>query len=147
MKYFFCLCFFLFFISCSTNTKHENPNWLKGKWIRVNNEKNKSTYEFWENNFSGLGFTLREKDTVFTEKMSIINNKGKMYFVVTGLDQKPTFFEFTHQSKNSFIAENSNNPFPKKIKYSLEKDTLKAVIANNQFDEFSVDFSYVKIKK
>ena len=144
MRYFFLLSSFLILISCNSKKNYHNPKWLIGKWVRTNNEVPKITYEFWNTNFTGLGFTLQEKDTVFAEKMSIFKNKDQMYLQVTGIDQKPTFFNFVKQSENSFTAENKQNQFPQKIEYRIEKDTLKAIISN---DEFSVDFKFVKLKK
>ena len=138
------LCAFLFFISCSSEKKNKKPDWLQGKWIRTNNEEHKTTYEFWDADFNGLGFTLQDRDTVFVEKMNILSNEGKMYLQVIGMGEIPTLFTFTKQNENSFVAENKQNQFPKKIKYFVEKDTLKAVISN---DDFSVDFKFSKLKK
>lgn len=143
MRYFFLIFSFLFLTSCNSEKKHQKPNWLLGKWIRSSNDENKATYEFWNDDFTGIGFTLKEKDTTFVEQMSIFKNKEDLYLQVTGIDQKPTFFKFIKQSENTFTVENNNNQFPKKIKYSFEKDTLKAVISN---EEFSVDFKFVKLK-
>lgn len=136
---FFCL---LFFVSCNKEIKHEKPNWLLGKWVRTNNDSAKITYEFWNNEFNGLGFTLHKKDTVFVEKMSFISNEGSMYLQVMGVGESPTYFAFTSQTNSSFTVENDRNEFPKKIKYHMKNDTLKAVISNA---DFSVDFSFVKM--
>ena len=136
---FFC---FLFFISCKKEIKFEKPTWLLGKWIRTNNDSIKTTYEFWDQNFSGLGFTLQNKDTVFIEKMNIISNKGLLYLSVIGIGETPTYFAFTEQTTTSFTVENDRNEFPKKIKYYKDNDTLKAVISNK---DFSVDFNFIKM--
>jgi len=138
------LCSLLLFISCSSDKSFKKPEWLIGKWKRMNNDEGKTTYEFWDDNFTGLGFTLQEKDTTFVEKMSIVTNGDNMYLQVIGMGGNPTLFAFTKQTKTSFIAENNQNQFPKKIEYFMEKDTLKAMISN---DEFSIDFSFIKVKE
>lgn len=133
----------ILFSSCSSDKNFKKPTWLLGKWVRTNNEAKKTTYEFWNDNFTGIGFTLQEKDTTFIEKMSVFSNKEHLYFQVTGIGEQPTFFTFTQQTKNSFTVEKPQNQFPKKIKYSIENDTLKAVISNN---EFAIDFKFVKLQ-
>ena len=144
MRYIFFLCVILFLSSCTSEKNFKKPDWLVGKWVRTNNEANKKTYEYWNANHTGLGFTLQEQDTVFVERMSIVANKNDTYLQVVGIGEMPTLFEFTDQDENSFIVENNQNQFPKKITYFNEKDTLKAVISN---DEFAVDFSFVKLKE
>lgn len=143
MRYILVIFSFFILTSCNSNKKHQKPQWLVGKWIRTNNKETNKTYEAWNSNFKGLGFTLLEKDTTFVENMRIISNKENLYLQITGIGETPTFFAFTQQSDNSFTVENNKNQFPKKIKYTLEKDTLKTVISNN---DFSVDFKFVKVK-
>lgn len=144
MRYLIFICSLLFITSCSTNNTFKKPTWLVGKWIRVNEEDNNKTYEFWNDDFTGLGFTLQESDTTFVEKMSFIANNTNLYLKVTGLGEDTTLFAFTKQSDNSFTVENNSNQFPKKIEYRLNGSVLEAVISN---EEFSVDFTFVKIKE
>ena len=144
MKYIFLICSLLILTSCNTNKNYKKPDWLVGKWVRTNNHKTNKTYEYWKPNFTGLGYTLQEKDTSFVEIMDIISNKGKLYLQIKGMERIPTLFEFTKQSENTFTVENEKVPFPKKIKYTLTKDTLTTVISN---DEFSTDFKFVKHKE
>ncbi|WP_299009051.1 hypothetical protein [uncultured Tenacibaculum sp.] len=61
----FFTCTLLF--SCLQEKKIKKPTWLFGKWKRIYNEAKKRTYEFWENDFSGIGFSLQKNDTVFKE--------------------------------------------------------------------------------
>ncbi len=130
-----------FLFSCEKESKI--PDFLIGTWERINDESNKKTYEIWKKDFSGLGFTLRDKDTVFKEKLNIVTKKNNQYLKVTGVNQQPTFFVITTLTENSFTCENSQNEFPKKISYWLENETLNAKVAN---DDFAIDFVFKKIE-
>ncbi len=125
--------------SCKKESK--TPDFLIGNWERINDESNKKNYEIWKKDFSGLGFTLRDKDTVFKEKLNIITKKNNRYLKVTGVNQQPTYFKITTLTKNSLICENSQNEFPKKISYWLENEKLNAKVAN---DDFAIDFVFKK---
>lgn len=134
-------CCFIFF-NCDNTSKTKKPAWLHGNWIRINDKPDKITYEFWKDDFSGIGFTLKEKDTVFKETLNIITKNDSLYLQVTGVNEKPTLFKFTQQTDSSFTAENKLNKFPKMITYWKENNFLKAKVAN---DEFSVDFIFKKM--
>ncbi|WP_075344573.1 DUF6265 family protein [Tenacibaculum agarivorans] len=121
----------------------QNPKFLIGKWKRVNDEPSKSTYEFWNENYSGLGFTLQNKDTVFREDLSIVSINGVKQFQVTGVNENPTLFKITELSNTSFTCENPDNDFPKKITYWLEEEKLHAKVAN---DEFAIDFEFERME-
>ncbi|AZJ36629.1 DUF6265 family protein [Tenacibaculum singaporense] len=133
---------FLLF-SCQNTAEIKKPTWLIGKWKRTNNQPDKLTYEFWSNDFSGIGFTLKEKDTVFKEVLHIITKNNSLFLQVTGVNEAPTLFVFTQQTDTSFTAENKLNEFPKVIQYWKENNQLKAKVAN---DEFSIDFVFDKIE-
>lgn len=136
---------FLLIISCETKNKNTSKlNWLEGKWERINNKPNKQTFEFWSKDLIGLGFTLQKKDTVFKEKMHIVNLKDTLYLKVEGVNKQPTFFKFTNQTDSSFVCKNPKNDFPKKIKYYLEYNYLKAEVSN---DNVSLDFVFKRIKQ
>ncbi|WP_428740866.1 hypothetical protein [Tenacibaculum sp.] len=129
--------------SCQNATEIKKPTWLFGKWKRINNRPDKFTYEFWNDDFSGIGFTLKEKDTVFKEVLHIITKNDSLFLQVTGVNENPTLFAFTQQTDTSFTAENKQNEFPKTIRYWKENNQLKATVAN---DEFSIDFVFKKTK-
>ena len=141
--------FFLLFISglllfsCQNTVEIKKPTWLFGKWKRINNQADKLTYEFWSEDFSGIGFTLKEKDTVFKEVLHIITKNDSLFLQITGVNENPTLFAFTQQTDTSFTAENQLNEFPKTIQYWKENNQLKAKVSN---DEFSIDFVFEKMK-
>ena len=76
MKRFLLLFTLLLFLGCNSSTKLLKPSFLEGHWIRVNNKPGKKTYEIWKDDFTGIGFTLKEKDTVFKEILSMLNTRG-----------------------------------------------------------------------
>lgn len=115
---------------------------MQGKWIRLNDKPEKTTYEIWKNT-NGLGYTLQKKDTVFKEIMNIVRIKDTLFLKVEGVNENPTLFKFTKQTDTSFVCENLKNKFPKKIYYYLEKKQLKAEVSN---DDFKIDFVFEKVK-
>ena len=58
--------------SCQTKYKANKLDFLIGNWERINDKKGQKTYEIWNTNFTGLGITLKNKDTVFKEILSIV---------------------------------------------------------------------------
>ena len=155
MKNILILLFFFGLISCNQNSTNSSPkeissnpnlDWILGDWQRTNDKEGKQNFENWEKisdqEYIGLGLTLQGKDTVFKENMRLIPIEGIWNLEVTGVNEKPTLFYFTNQSKNSFVCENPNNEFPKKIEYYLEDKKLKAKISA---DEMEVSFDFEKI--
>ncbi len=144
MKQFYILVCLFFLLGCNQKPTIEKPTFLFGKWERINSKPNKVTYEFWDHDFKGIGFTLKGKDTTFKEILSIVSIQDTLFYKVVGVNPKPTLFKFTSQTKTSFICENPKNEFPKKIEYKLENDTLKARVSN---PDFGIDFLFVKNNK
>ncbi len=138
------MCCLLSIFSCKNYTKKsQKPNFLIGDWIRTNNKKESSTYEFWKKDFIGLGFTLKSKDTTFKEILSIVEVNDTLFLKVEGVNENPTFFKFTSQTDTSFVCENSKNEFPKKITYYTENKFLKAEVSS---DDYKINFVFKKIK-
>ncbi|MEO9571415.1 MAG: hypothetical protein ABJH82_08725 [Polaribacter sp.] len=134
MKLLLFTCCLLLIISCADKkTEIKKPIFLIGNWIRVNDKKGSSTFEKWNSELKGIGYTLKEKDTTFKEILSIINIKDTLTLKVENVNKTPTYFKFTKQTDTSFICENLQNKFPKKIKYYLENDLLKAIVSANKF--------------
>ena len=127
--------------SCNKVKKPQQPTWLIGKWERINEKPNKRTFDFWNKDLTGKGFTLRENDTVFKESMSIITINNTLHLKVKGVNETPTLFKFTQQTDTSFVAENPTHDFPTKIKYWIENKQLKAHVSNK---EFGIDFLFKK---
>jgi hypothetical protein len=144
MKYLLTISCFLLLISCdSKKVKLKKPSFLLGEWNRINDTDSLKTYETWQNNFSGIGLTLKGKDTTFFEKMTILEKNNFLFLEISGVNETPTRFTFTSQTDTSFVCENPKNKFPKKIKYSLDNKQLKAVVSNANFN---IEFIFEKRK-
>ena len=144
MKKSLLICCFLILFSCSKKIpKNEKPTFLIGNWLRTNDKKGSITYENWQKNFTGLGYTLQEKDTAFKEVMSIVTLSDTLFLKIESVNETPTLFKFTSKTDTSFVCENTQNEFPKKIIYFKDKNKLKAVVSNN---EFSINFVFEKVK-
>jgi hypothetical protein len=133
------LCFAVLF-SCSKEPP-QKPDFILGYWNRINNNPNTKTFEIWNPDFTGMGFSMIQTDTVFKEILSIVEINDTLNLKVEGVNAEPTLFKFTEQTKTSFTCENPENPFPKKIQYSMESGKLKAVVSG---DEESIEFIFVK---
>lgn len=135
--------FFLIFIlaSCAKKTV-KKPDFLIGYWIRVNDKPFQKTYENWNKDFTGIGFTLQKSDTIFKEVLSILQIKDTLYLKVEGVNEHPTLFKFTHQTETSFVCENPDNEFPKRISYWKTKDqVLHAKVWNEGGYEINFTFT------
>jgi len=134
------VCCVLLVFSCNNESKKIlRPNFLIGNWTRTNNKKGATTYEFWKKDFKGLGFTLKNNDTIFKEILSIVNIKDTLFLKVEGVNAEPTLFRFTSQTDTSFVCENPENEFPKKITYYKENNLLKAQVSS---EDFKIDFIF-----
>lgn len=133
---------FLLLVSCQNeNSKTKKPTFLIGNWIRKNDKKGNKTYENWQKDLTGLGFTLKNKDTIFKELMSIVSLNDTLHLKVEGVNEKPTLFKFTKQTDTSFVCENPQNEFPKNIYYFKDGKQLKAIVSA---DDFKIDFIFEK---
>jgi len=127
-------------ISCQIEKKEtKKPSFLIGHWVRLNDKEGAITYETWNLNLKGLGYTLKGKDTTFKETLSIVTIKDTLFLKVEDINETPTLFKFTKQTDTSFVCENKENEFPKKIKYYLEDNQLKAIVSS---DDFKIDFIF-----
>lgn len=143
MKLLFIVFSFLLITSCQKEKPSTLiPNFLVGDWIRVNEEEGNTTYESWNTNLKGLGYTLKENDTIFKEKLSFIMVKDTLFLKVEGVNDTATLFKLTQQTDSSFVCENPINEFPKTIKYYLENEQLKAIVSANNF---KIEFIFDKL--
>lgn len=123
-------------ISKQTADNFEKLKWLEGTWIMTNAMAGQSGYERWQKSapieLRGYGVTMKGMDTVFIEKLRILVREDQLYYVADVLENvKPVYFKLTEISNRSFVCENPDHDFPKKIAYRLDGDTLKATISGN----------------
>lgn len=91
------------------------PSWIKGSWERINDKDGTKTYEFWQDDYTGLGFSLQEKDTVFKKILSVVNLRDTLFLQVTGMNETPTFFKFTQQTILLLFAKTQPMNFLKRF--------------------------------
>ena len=109
-------------------------NWLVGRW--ENNSKEGNLSEFWtktnDSTFHGESYFVIEKDTVFGEKIELMQRGKDVIYEVSVADQnneKPVPFKLTKSSDTEMIWENPTHDFPNKIVYQkVGKDSLVAQI-------------------
>ncbi|HEX5168933.1 MAG TPA: DUF6265 family protein [Cyclobacteriaceae bacterium] len=111
-------------------------DWLVGTWVRTNAKPGRSTYEKWERindyEFIGSGINLKGTDTVFVEKLRIIERNDTLYYVADIPENKRlVYFRMTTLSKDGFVCENPLHDFPKKIAYTHTNEFLKAQISGD----------------
>lgn len=132
MKTFVYILMFIPLFSCEK--KEHKLDWLVGNWERTNNSKGTKTFENWskksDSEYVGFGFTLKKKDTIFKEKITILKINNVWNYKVIGVNKTPTLFRFTNESATSFSCENKENEFPKKITYTLNDSILEATISD-----------------
>lgn len=146
MKKFYLLLIIIVLSSCN-KTEETQFDWLLGNWERTNNSEGNKTYEYWtkksNTKYIGFGCTLKNKDTVFKERIQLIKENEQWVFKVTGVNEVPTLFPITFLTETSFTCKNPENEFPKQIVYSIEAGNLKAVISAN---DAQIPFLFMKIK-
>jgi len=121
--------------TCGKSKEETSLDWMLGSWELTNNSQGTKTYESWtkksKDEYIGLGCTLKDKDTVFKESLSIIKINNIWNYKVVGVNDAPTLFKFISNTTNSFTCENPQNEFPKKISYSFDGEHLKAIISDS----------------
>ncbi|TXD53970.1 MULTISPECIES: hypothetical protein [unclassified Polaribacter] len=137
------VCCFIFFLSCQNEkNKTQKPSFLIGHWMRLDDKPENKTFETWNSNFKGLSYTKQGTKTNIKEILSIVSINDTLHLTVERANEEPTLFKFIQQTATSFVCVNAENEFPKKIKYSLEDEQLKAIISA---DAFRIDFVFEKL--
>jgi len=121
-------------------------NWVLGKWQKTDSITKKTSIENWskisETELTGIGCTLKGKDTVFVEKLKIITKSNELYYVADVKENtEPTLFKITLVTKTGFVCENPQHDFPKKIEYKLTKKHLTVIISD---EKKKVNFEFDK---
>ncbi|MCW5518780.1 hypothetical protein J1N09_02950 [Aureitalea sp. L0-47] len=133
--------------STELTTETENFDWLLGKWKRLNEEAGKETFENWEkineNEYSGIGFTMQNGDTIKQENIRLIKSNEKWNLIVKVPEEtESTAFTGISHNKNEFTCQNNEIDFPNKIKYWKNGDKINATVSNT---EFEIQFEFEKL--
>ena len=129
-----------------SHVSDDNFDWIVGDWIRTNDQDDKMTFEMWnkvsDSEYRGIGYTMQKGDTIWQERMELIEKNGKWSFDVTGKGEtEATKFRVLDIEVDGFTCENQENGFPKRIKYEREGEDLHAKISD---DEMEVSFIFKK---
>jgi len=133
--------------STTTIEKPENFDWLLGKWKRLNEEEGKETFENWnkikETEYSGIGFTMQNGDTIKQEKIRLtkVNGKWNLTVKVPEESESITFNGISH-NENEFTCENNEIEFPNKIKYWRNGNRINAMVSGG---EMEIPFEFEKL--
>jgi len=129
--------------------KSENFDWLLGKWKRLNEEEGKETFENWnkinDTEYSGIGFTMQNGDTIKQEKIRLTKTSGKWNLTVK-VPEEPESITFNGISHNEteFTCENNEIDFPNKIKYWKNGNRINAMVSGG---EMEIPFEFEKLNK
>lgn len=132
----------------STTIKSENFDWLLGKWQRINEEPGKMTFENWrkinDSEYSGVGFTIQNSDTLSQEKMKIVETDGKWNLLVKTLEENEFVkFEMSKIEEDRFECKNDTLSFPKLIKYWKKGGNLYALVSG---DSLKLSFEFKRME-
>lgn len=131
-------------VKIEEKTTNENFDWLLGNWKRNNEEEGKETFEVWEKNseaeYSGIGFTMQNNDTLKQEKIKLIKLEDQWVLKVQSPeDPEAVTFDMTSYNEQEFICENKTLDFPKLIKYWKSGDKINALVAG---DDMEISFEF-----
>ncbi|MBT8235484.1 MAG: DUF4440 domain-containing protein [Bacteroidia bacterium] len=122
-------------------------SYLLGSWKRTNEAAGKETFEHWkkinDELYIGLGYTMKESDTVWKEDVELRRSNDHWHYEVMGQsDSIPTPFKVTKIQAAGFECYNPVNEFPKTIRYWREGAFLKAAISDGT-TEVLFEFKYL----
>jgi hypothetical protein len=122
--------------SKNAETDFEKLSWLEGTWTRTNAKPGRSGVEEWkrvgDNELVGLGIALKGHDTTFVEKIRLVIKDNQIFYAADVPENKSVvYFKITELTANSFVCENPDHDFPKKIAYTREGKKLTAIISGD----------------
>ena len=125
----------------------ESFDWILGKWKRLNEEEGKETFENWEKisetEYSGIGFTMQNGDTIKQENIRLIKSNDRWNIIVKVPEETESIiFTGISHSENEFTCENNEIDFPNKIKYWKNGNKINASVSNT---EMEIPFEFEKL--
>lgn len=144
--FYFVLC--IIFFSCNSSKKNISQfNWIVGSW---EGNLNDSTiiFEKWqlENDslIKGVGGMIIHNDTVFFEKVSILQ-KGNDFYYRADVSENETFVDFKYLGliNDSAIFENKLHDFPQRVIYYHIQNGMYAYVdgmSNGKYRKENFEF-------
>lgn len=133
--------------------KIEKLNWLAGSWKNIS--ENSTLIENWtkinDSLYSGNSFVIENKDTVFSEKISLQLIGADLFYIPAVADQnngQPVSFKLISDGNEEFIFENKEHDFPQQIVYKNPRpDSLYARIEGMVQGVFRKEEFFMKREK
>ena len=151
---FFALIFLLSaFIEKKDENKMQSFKWLIGSWTMNTNRG--AIMETWiqlnDSTISGESIFIKiTGGTEQREKLRFIYSNKEYFYCVTFLGQnnnEEIKFRITSFADSSFVSENLQHDFPRRIIYKLtNKDTIHAVVDDGEIPKKKFDFFYSRYK-
>jgi hypothetical protein len=122
--------------------------WLLGKWERTNNRPGQITYETWtkesDTKFISLGWTMRGKDTVVAEKVTLTIRGNDIYYIADVSDNTAAVsFKVIQRSSHNFVAANPEHDFPKQIAYTKNEGNMMTAVISGDGREIPYQFKKI----
>ncbi|MBI1221509.1 MAG: hypothetical protein GC180_02800 [Bacteroidetes bacterium] len=121
------------------NTRQRNDlnefEWMLGSWTSPGDS---SVFgETWmsvnDSSMAGIGYFVRNGDTVASEQLGLVLRNGKVYYVPAVSNQnkgKEVAFMLRDKSEHDWVFMNSKHDFPQQIRYTrFDGDSMEAVIS------------------
>jgi len=149
----------IFFVQCKSKEPSQEKNislfkWLNGSWTMA--EKDGVVTEEWklinDSLMEGRSDFIKRDTIIPFETIKLYKKDTSFYYEAKAAGQNnelPVGFRITSISDTSFVAENPEHDFPKRITYQLiTKDSFHAFIDGGpSMSEKKSDFYYSRIKK
>jgi hypothetical protein len=151
-------------ISCNSNQLNEKNKsipttdfskiikmeWVLGTWENTNSEG--VLYEIWTKSndsvYAGKSFMIANKDTVFSESISLELKQNELYYIPTVSNQnnaQPVEFKFISSDNSTVIFENKKHDFPQRIIYKNPTlDSLYARVEGEENGKFRKEEFFMK---
>lgn len=142
-------------VSCKENkyTELAKVKWVLGNWENISPQG--TLRESWEkqndSTFLGNSYFLKDKDTLFSEKITLQQRGDQLSYVPVVPNQnsgKAISFVMTSVSDKQFVFENPKHDFPQRITYNLiRKDSISAQISGTENGKEKIEtFAMNKVK-
>ena len=136
--------------SCKESRPIDQMKWIIGTWSTSQGAS--GFYEQWkksnDSSLAGKGFLLNEGDTMFSERLRIVQRGGALVYEATVSGQnegKPVGFKLTKAKENEFTFVNEQHDFPTHIIYKyIAPDSLYARVEGDWKGEFRKQEFFMK---
>lgn len=93
----------------------------------------------------GLGFSMKEADTVFKEQLRIILKQDSLYYgALVDHNKEFVYFKLSKATRHEWVFENSQHDYPNVIRYLVSKDSLLQVATTNMRGNKKIEFNMVR---